>query len=127
MSRIHQPTKIEDVVHKWLNGQGIKFGAYPEIEGHPDTELFLDNGASHYLFIDGCFWHCCPTHYKRPKSRQDFWIPHIEESNAKREGLRRKLPYPWTRIWEHDVKNGRFKHIILAIVKKPLDDTVMAE
>jgi len=112
MSKIHQPTKMENAVHSWLTGEGIRFNAYPKVEGKPDTELILADGSSHYLFIDGCFWHCCPLHYRRPKSRQDFWIPHVEEANARREERRRRLPYPWTRIWEHDVRNGDFKNII---------------
>jgi len=122
MSKIHQPTKIEDTVHEWLAEQQIKFVAYPKIEGRPDTELILDNGTRHNLFIDGCFWHCCPLHYKRPKSRQEFWIAHVEESNAKREELRKKLPYSWTRIWEHDVKNGKFRDIISNLIRRFNDD-----
>ena len=116
MSKIHQPTKLEDIVHKWLAEEGMSFKPYPNIEGKPDTELLLKNGTSHYLFIDGCFWHMCPIHYKRPKSRQSYWIPHIEESNAKREEARKKLPYLWTRLWGHDVKNGKFQQIIMNLL-----------
>jgi DNA mismatch endonuclease (patch repair protein) len=119
MSRIHQPTKLEGKVHTWLQEESIPFNPYPEIDGRPDTELILKDGR-HYLFVDGCFWHCCPQHYRRPKSRQGYWIPHVEESNARREERRKALPYPWTRIWEHDVKNGKFRDIIKGIVDSAL-------
>ena len=112
MSRIHQPTRLEDTVHEWLAGQGIPHEMYPKVFGRPD--IFVDGGkGSFYVFIDGCFWHCCPLHYRRPKSRQEFWIPHVEESNAKREELRKQLPYRWIRIWEHEVNDGSFKEKIL--------------
>lgn len=111
MSKIHQPTRLENKVHQWLDSQAIEHEMYPRIEGRPDI-LLPNNGRPVYLFVDGCFWHCCPLHYRRPKSRQEFWISHIEESNRKREEKRAKLPYRWLRIWEHDVKNGNFMDII---------------
>ena len=116
MSKIHQPTKIEDAVHGWLREEGIPFEPYPKVRGRPDTRLVLPDGGDHYLFIDGCFWHCCPEHYRRPKSKRDYWVPHVEGSNARREERRKSLPYRWTRIWEHDVRSGNFKTIIRKIL-----------
>ena len=112
MSRIHQPTKLEKRVHDWLCGVHIRHRMYPGVEGRPDVEV-ENGGDPFYVFIDGCFWHCCPTHYRRPKSNQEFWVPHVEGSNLKREDRRRKLPYRWVRLWEHDVKSGAFKGIVL--------------
>ena len=105
--------KMEMRVHNWLIGEGIDHEMYPKIDGHPDVLL---KELNVYLFLDGCFWHCCPKHYRRPKSRRDYWIPHLEESNERRELLRDKLPYEWIRIWEHDIKGDRFKEIILDII-----------
>jgi len=118
MSKIHQPTGLEEAVHSWLREQKIQFNPYPKVEGNPDTELILPDGSRHYLFIDGCFWHCCPLHYRRPKSRAEYWIRHVEEANRRREERRRGLPYPWTRIWEHDVKSGRFREVIHRVLSE---------
>jgi DNA mismatch endonuclease (patch repair protein) len=107
MSKIHQPTKLEETVRRWLESEGIPHEMYPKVEGRPD--IVLGNGSNPvYVFVDGCFWHCCPLHYRRPKSRQEFWIPHVEGSNDRREKQRERLPYRWMRIWEHDVKTGTF-------------------
>ncbi|MDH5439236.1 MAG: very short patch repair endonuclease [Candidatus Bathyarchaeota archaeon] len=116
MAKIHQPTKIEDAVRDWLREEGIEHEMYPKVEGRPDVELTLGDGSKFYLFVDGCFWHCCPLHYRRPKSRQEYWVPHVEDSNARREERRRKLPYSWTRIWEHDVRKGDFKRMIMDVL-----------
>lgn len=115
MSKIHQPTKLEDKVREWLESEGIPHEMYPNVEGRPDILL---TEANIYIFVDGCFWHCCPDHYRRPKIRQEFWIPHVEESNARREERRAKLPYRWVRIWEHDVKTGDFQKIILNLFEE---------
>ena len=32
------------------------------------------------VFIDGCFWHACPTCGRLPKSRIDFWHTKIDEN-----------------------------------------------
>ena len=117
MSKIHQPTKLEMYVHEWLTEEGIPHRMYPRIEGRPDIEILGKDGKPIYIFIDGCFWHCCPVHYRRPKSNVEFWIKHIEESNRKREEKRKKLPYRWIRIWEHDVKNGKFREIIRNLLR----------
>jgi len=55
-------------------------------------------------------------HYRRPKTRKKFWIPHVEESNARREEKRATLPYRWVRIWEHDVSSGDFEGIIMGLL-----------
>jgi len=117
MSKIHQPTRIEGIVHKWLEEMGIPHRMYPKVEGKPDVEILCGEDEPIYLFVDGCFWHCCPLHYKRPKSNVDYWIRHVEESNRKREARRASLPYRWLKIWEHDVQSGEFKQRIIRLLR----------
>ncbi len=124
MSKIHSPTKLEAKVHNWLKAKHIRHRMYPKVEGRPDIRIIGNSYPSKpysskignqdfYVFVDGCFWHCCPVHYRRPKSRQEFWVPHVEESNARREERRGKLPYRWIRVWEHEVGDGSFKERII--------------
>lgn len=58
------------------------------------------------VFVDGCFWHGCPDHYKAPKQNLDYWTKKIE-GNQVRDGdtSRRLAEAGWTvlRIWEHEV------------------------
>lgn len=112
MSKIHQPTGVERKVHNWLKGVRIRHRMYPKVDGNPDI-LILGGDSPLYVFVDGCFWHMCPLHYRRPKSRPEFWIPHVEESNRRREELRSRLPYRWIRIWEHEVRDNSFRGVIL--------------
>jgi len=25
------------------------------------------------VFVDGCFWHCCPAHGRPPKTNRSYW------------------------------------------------------
>lgn len=59
------------------------------------------------IFVDGCFWHGCPIHYKLPKSNKHYWLPKIK-ANAKRDkNITKKLKTKgWRviRVWEHSLK-----------------------
>ena len=56
------------------------------------------------VFVDGCFWHCCPDHGTIPKSNQTYWIPKLRQ-NAERDKrvTESLLSEGWQviRIWEH--------------------------
>lgn len=112
MSRIRgKNTKIEKMFEKKLEENRIKFKKYPKIlkKGNPD---FLIGKIA--IFIDGCFWHKCPIHYREPKSKKKYWLPKIED-NVKRDKevnkQLRKMGYKIVRCWEHDVKKNSDKCI----------------
>jgi len=103
--------RLERSVHGWLKGNRVRHAMNPMAEGWPDVRVDSPGGPL-FIFIDGCFWHMCPLHYTRPKSRQDFWIPHLEDSNTRRETKRARLSYRWLRVWEHEVEDGSYKEIL---------------
>jgi len=107
MSRIRgKNTKMEISFAKKLKSYGIKFRKYPKIlkKGNPD--FLIDKIA---VFIDGCFWHKCPLHYREPKSKRKYWLPKIEE-NVKRDRIvnrsLKKMGYKVVRFWEHEIKKN---------------------
>ena len=56
------------------------------------------------VFVDGCFWHACPEHGRKPKSNEWYWSPklakNVERDRAADEALAQA---GWTviRLWEH--------------------------
>lgn len=57
------------------------------------------------IFIDGCFWHGCPEHYVRPRSRNDFWDRKLAENIARDRRQTLALDaqsWKTLRIWEHE-------------------------
>lgn len=57
------------------------------------------------VFLDGCFWHCCPTHGSLPTRNRSYWEPKLQRNVRRdRETDRRLEAEGWTvvRIWEHE-------------------------
>jgi DNA mismatch endonuclease (patch repair protein) len=67
------------------------------------------------VFVDGCFWHGCPSCGHVPKTNTRFWRAKIQrniqrdrENNAKL----RKGKFCVVRIWEHELKNNLGKCVV---------------
>ncbi len=61
------------------------------------------------LFVDGCFWHACPLHGTRPKTRKLFWLAKLKR-NAQRDASAdtalAQLGWKSVRVWEHEIKQN---------------------
>src|SRR4051812_47213892 len=73
--------------------------------GKPDF-VFLKKRVA--LFVDGCFWHGCPTpkHSPWPKGNADFWFKKLSSNRRRDRVVTRTLrAQGWTviRVWEHDL------------------------
>jgi DNA mismatch endonuclease (patch repair protein) len=58
------------------------------------------------VFVDGCFWHGCPVHYLRPRSRSDYWAEKLRLNVARDRRQTVALESAaWRvcRIWEHEI------------------------
>jgi DNA mismatch endonuclease (patch repair protein) len=88
------------------------------IPGRPD---FYFPRAKLILFVDGCFWHACPTCGRIPKTRTDFWQDKLDANRRRDQRTRRHLRtlgYRVFRVWEHEVDEppwlGRLRRALLA-------------
>ena len=57
-------------------------------------------------FVDGCFWHGCPTHCIQPKQNAKFWRDKIAVNKARDNRVNyalRKRGWKVIRIWEHEL------------------------
>lgn len=56
------------------------------------------------VFVDGCFWHCCPEHGHIPKSNVHYWGPKLR-ANRERDiadtALLEGDGWAVLRLWEH--------------------------
>jgi DNA mismatch endonuclease (patch repair protein) len=57
------------------------------------------------VFVDGCFWHCCPDHATQPKANASFWVAKLRR-NVERDRLvdaaLERTAWTVIRIWEHE-------------------------
>lgn len=88
-----------------LHARGLRFRLHRRVEGISVDILFP--GPKVAVFVDGCFWHCCPLHGTTPESNRDYWLPKLEE-NRRRDKLQNEVLWQagWAviRVWEHDCK-----------------------
>nr|BFF12261.1 hypothetical protein GCM10025699_35640 [Microbacterium flavescens] len=57
------------------------------------------------VFVDGCFWHGCPEHYRVPSTNSSYWGPKIEKNAARdRHAVAALTSRGWLvlRYWEHE-------------------------
>lgn len=74
----------------------------PERLTHPDIVFTRARLA---VFVDGCFWHCCPTHGNQPGANTDYWRPKLKRNVARDRAVDEALGNSgWTvlRAWEHE-------------------------
>lgn len=60
------------------------------------------------VFIDGCFWHGCPRHFRPPKTNRDWWLEKVQDNrqrDRRKTRLIRKHGWIVLRYWEHDVQD----------------------
>jgi DNA mismatch endonuclease (patch repair protein) len=87
--------------------EGLRYRLHLKIEGARPDIVFKSRRLA--IFIDGCFWHGCPLHYVRPRSRSEFWANKLQSNTARdRAQTVRLIEKGWTvlRFWEHEVEGG---------------------
>lgn len=106
MSRIKGGnTKPEKTLRSALHAQGLRFRLHRrDLPGCPDIVF---PSARLAVFVDGCFWHGCPTHGAKPKTNIDFWRKKLRGNRERDNEVSAALEangWKVLRYWEHDVK-----------------------
>lgn len=93
--------KPEATMHRALRARGLRPGRNPsDVPGKPD---FFWPRRKVAVFVDGCFWHGCPWHWKLPKSNGAFWAAKIEANLSRDERNSQALEqqgFTVVRVWE---------------------------
>lgn len=75
----------------------------------PGTPDVVFEQAKTVIFLDSCFWHGCPKHFRRPASNTVYWEAKLE-SNIKRDRFQRRelrrTGWRVIRVWEHELKSA---------------------
>jgi DNA mismatch endonuclease (patch repair protein) len=73
------------------------------LPGRPD---FVFRASRVAVFIDGCFWHCCPRCFEAPKQNVSYWRPKLHGNQARDKAVNKRLSDAnWCvlRFWEHQL------------------------
>jgi len=74
------------------------------ITGRPD---FAFKKAQLAVFVDGCFWHCCPKCGNMPATNREFWRIKLGKNKVRDRLVSRTLRadgWKVLRIWEHELR-----------------------
>lgn len=106
LGNVGRDTRPELAVRRILHARGLRY----RVDHRPTYTI---NSRADIVFtkirlavyIDGCFWHGCPEHYRPAKRNGAFWAAKFDENRRRDErtsaGLR---ACGWTvlRFWEHE-------------------------
>jgi DNA mismatch endonuclease, patch repair protein len=83
------------------------------------------------VFVDGCFWHCCPEHGSEPKHNAGYWAEKLARNRDRdRETDELLAANGWLalRFWEHQDLELAAEAVYLAVVeRRPASAAALAE
>lgn len=100
-------TTPERLLRSELHGRGLRYRKDRRIEAdgirvRPDLVFGRARVA---VFVDGCFWHRCPTHATNPASNAEYWQAKFDRNVQRDRADDAALDAAgWTvvRVWEHE-------------------------
>jgi DNA mismatch endonuclease (patch repair protein) len=103
-------TSCEIAVRTALHRMGLRYRLHerplPELRREADLVFRRARVA---VFVDGCFWHGCPTHASVPKSNHEWWAAKLERNrrrDAETDDLLQTAGWQPIRVWEHEDADG---------------------
>lgn len=98
-------TRPELALRSLLHREGMRFRVdYPLPFDRRRRADIVFTRVDLYVFVDGCFWHGCPTHFVMPKTRREFWAAKIEANRSRDHDTDQRLRETGSvvvRVWEH--------------------------
>lgn len=76
------------------------------------------------VYVDGCFWHSCPTHATIPKSNREWWADKLAANVRRDRDTDRQLKDAgWLaiRVWEHEDMDSAAEQIAVLIERRRRD------
>ncbi|MBI5258358.1 MAG: very short patch repair endonuclease [Burkholderiales bacterium] len=123
MARIRgRDTSPELLLRKALWADGLRYRLRVKTPaGFPDIVF---PGAKVAVYVDGCQWHGCPSHYVRPRTRCEFWAEKLAaavERDIRQTAALEQLGWRVVRVWEHDVHESlcAVVEIVRSAVRSP--------
>ncbi len=94
--------RLRSILHKL--GLRYRINTRP-LTGVRRTADIVFSSVKIAVFVDGCYWHGCPQHYRPSRANQEFWQTKIAGNKARDLETSKLLSDAgWTsiRVWEHE-------------------------
>jgi DNA mismatch endonuclease (patch repair protein) len=112
-------TGPEIAIRQRLHARGLRYrvDARP-LEGLRRRADVVFRPAMVAVFVDGCFWHCCPSHGTIPATNAGYWIPKLArnvERDRDTDRVLRAAGWRVVRVWEHQDPDAAARRIERAV------------
>ena len=94
---------VELRLRRELHRRGLRYRV--NLRGLPGTPDVAFTRVKVAVFVDGCFWHRCPTHGTEPKSNGPWWKEKLDtnvERDRRKDAELEELGWLPVHVWEHD-------------------------
>lgn len=102
-------TKPEKALRSSLFMRGLRYRVdYPIRAAQGVRTIRADiafTSAKLAVFVDGCFWHCCPDHGTRPNRNSHYWDAKLQrnvERDRRYDAVLTEAGWTVLRFWEHE-------------------------
>ncbi len=98
-------TKPELLLRSELDRQGLRYVVDHSVDGNRRRADIVFKGARVAVYVDGCYWHGCPSHGTLPKSNGQAWKEKFGANRSRDDDTDARLAEAgWTvlRFWEHE-------------------------
>ena len=113
-------TRCEQALQTAVRKLGLRFRVDWRLPGTRRRADLAFVRARVAVFVDGCFWHCCPIHATRPRANAAWWRQKLADNVARDRDTNTQLRGKgWSaiRFWEHE-DPARSALKIAALLKK---------
>lgn len=99
-------TTAELVVRRLVHARGLRY----RVNARPEPDLrrtadMLFGPAKVAVFIDGCYWHGCPVHFRAPATNVEYWSRKIDGNRERDLDTTARLEergWRVLRFWAHE-------------------------
>ena len=114
-------TAPEMALRRALHRRGLRFfkSRRPEPTLRSVADLVFPR-ARVCVFVDGCFWHGCPIHFRTPKRNGAWWTAKIDGNRARDDRHTLALTdHGWhvIRLWEHELKGDALVRAVATVTE----------
>ncbi|ACU77359.1 DNA mismatch endonuclease Vsr [Catenulispora acidiphila DSM 44928] len=99
-------TRPELALRRAVFARGLRYRvAYEPLKGVRRSADIAFTKVKVAVFLDGCFWRGCPTHYTTPKANAEFWAKKVKGNQARdreTDALFADAGWVVIRVWEHE-------------------------
>jgi DNA mismatch endonuclease (patch repair protein) len=115
-------TRPELAVRRAAHALGLRYRvACRPLSEHRWTADLVFPRARVAVFVDGCFWHGCPEHFKGPRTNRPYWSAKIAGNRTRDEIVDATLKgagWQVLRFWEHQSPSDVAQEIALSVRRR---------